>query len=263
MQAPQLEDFNSSVLATSLSGSISSRSSEFGGGESVASGVGSMGSTDHANEEDFTQAESDRKTQAYVGQASEIRWMQRLERELSNAPASDFDRDALLHSDVPASSKSKKGHGRGIFTQNPNPYPEDMDTSTIGDQLDPFEVPVKSTADCLVDSYFKTIHPSFPVVDKAYFMEQYERYLATQDQENFGDRNFIATLQLVFAIGAVHSHLVKAEWAGDERDHLLYFTKGRMLGVDTGILNDMAYLGQVQVFGLGGMYLMVTDQINR
>lgn len=263
MQTPRLDDFNSSVLPTPRSTSVSNRSSEFGGAESRASGVGSMGSTDHTNEEDFTQAESERKSKAFVGQASEIRWMQRLERELAKVPASDSARQDLPRPGMSASSKGKERLSQSTDNHNPNPYPDDMDTSIIGDQLDPFEMPVRSTADRLVDSYFKTVHPSFPIIDKAYFKVQYGQYFASQDSENFGDINFIATLQLVLAIGAVHAHLVGAEWAGDERDHLLYFAKARMLGIDTGILNDMAYLGQVQLFGLGGMYLMVTDQINR
>lgn len=263
VQPPRLEEFNSSMLATPLSGSVSNCSSEFGDGESRASGVGSMGSTDHANEEDFAQAESERKSKAFVGQASDISWIERLEKELANLPAKDFDQGVLRHADVSASSRGKERHSRSTDNLNPNPYPEDMDASIIGDHLDPFDVPVRSTADCLLDSYFKTIHPSFPVLDKAYFMEQYERYFAIQDSSRFGDRNFIATLQLVLAIGAVHAHLVGAQWAGDERDHLLYFAKARVLGIETGILNEMAYLGQVQVFGLSGMYLLVTDQINR
>ena len=251
------------MVATPRSSSNSNRVSEFGGGESTASGVGSMGSTDHANEENFTQGESDKNPQAFVGQASEIRWMQRLEKELTGVANREFDREAQQNYDVPASSKGRERCGNPVQAQNPTPYPEDMDTSIIGDQLDPFDVPVRSTADGLVDSYFRTVHPSFPVLDKVYFTDQYNAYFNSADPPNFKDRNFIALLQLVLAIGAVHAHLTGADWAGDDRDHLLYFAKARMLGIDTGILNDMAYLGQVQVFGLGGMYLMVTDQINR
>lgn len=266
-QQPQLGELGDPVSATPMSNSVSNRSSEHPGGESVASGVGSMGSTDHANEEDFTQGLSDRKTQAFVGQASEIRWMQRLERELTKSPTQDIDRNAMDHTDQPVSSRDTGPPGVGNSSRypsnNPNPYPDDMDTSMIGDQLDPYDVPVKPTADALIASYFRTVHPSFPILDKAYFLDQYEDYFKTQNSESFRDRTFITTLQLVFAIGAVHAHLIEADWVGDERDHLLYFAKARILGIDTGILNDMAYLGQVQVFGLGGMYLMVTDQINR
>ena len=225
-----------------------------------------MGSTDHANEEDFIQNESEGRTEAFVGQASETRWMQRLERELTDGPAHSFEPDSMRKVELPVSSRDKGScdtfRNRGPST-NPSPYPEDMDTSILGDALDPYELPLKSIADRLVETYFRTVHPSFLLIDKAYFMAQYEQYFGTQDPANFQDRTFVATLQIVFAIGAVHAHLIGAEWAGQEKDHLLYFAKGRILGVDTGILNEMAYLGQVLVFALAGMYLMVTDQINR
>lgn len=83
------------------------------------------------------------------------------------------------------------------------------------------------------------------------------------DPVSYGDRIFLALLQLVFAVSAVHAHLTEADWAGDGRDHMLYFAQARILAVDTGILNNTCFLGQTQVFGLGGMYLLVTDQINR
>jgi hypothetical protein len=57
--------------------------------------------------------------------------------------------------------------------------------------------------------------------------------------------------------------MIRADWAGDERDHLLYFARARALGVETGVLNEIIYHEQVQIFGLGGMYFMVSNQINR
>ena len=225
-----------------------------------------MGSTDHANEEGFVHEEDERKTEAFVGQAGEMRWMQRLERELTDSPAQNSDRHASKLVDLPVSSRDKQS--RDTFSSrspatNLNPYPEDMDASVLGDHLDPYDLPIKSTADRLIDSFFKTVHPSYPLIDKEYFMAQYEQYFATQDPTNFQDRNFVATLHIVFAIGAVYAHLIRAEWAGHEKDHLLYFARGRILGVDTGILNDMVYLGQVILFALAGFYLTITEQTNR
>ena len=225
-----------------------------------------MGSTGHANEEDFIQGQSAGTTKTFVGQASETRWMQRLERELTNQTASDTGRDPSRQFELPVSSRDKgprSNFSSSGTTTNANPFPEDMDTSVLGDILDPYDLPVRSVADHFIESFFRTVHPSFPLVDKPYFMAQYEQYFNTHDQANFLDRSFVATLWIVFAIAAVHAHLTGAEWAGHEKDHLLYFAKGRLLGVSTGILNDMAFLGQVLVFGLAAMYLMVTNQINR
>lgn len=138
-----------------------------------------------------------------------------------------------------------------------------MDAAIVGDQVDPFAMPVKATADILVNAYFHSVHPSFPVLEKPLFMHKYKKLFYQNDPEAFSDRVFVAILQLVFAIGAVYGHLTGAEWVGDSRDHVLYFAQARIVAVDTGILNDVAYPGQVQLFSLGAMYLFVTDQINR
>lgn len=251
-QPPQLEDVKDSGVVSQSPGSDQP-------GEEVASGVGSMGSTDNANEEDFRQYGAEKQTEAFIGQASEERWLQRLERELSQSGQSESK--PKVNSSTNQGS-TLGGHRRADKIDSFQ-YPEDMDTSTIGSQIDPYGLPVKSAADALVHTYFATIHPSFPIIDQAFFSRQFEEYFTMSESETFKDHTFITTLQIVFAIGAVHAHRAGAEWAGDDRDHLLYFARARVLGMEMGILSDMVYHGQVQVFGLSGMYFMVTDQINR
>lgn len=228
-------------------------------GEEHASGVGSMGSTDNANEEDFRQYGAEEQAQAFIGNASEERWLQRLERELSESDRSE-SKPKLY---PPPSLAGSMGQHRRTAKTESFPYPEDMDTSAIGNEIDPYGLPVKSAADALVHTYFATVHPSFPIIDQALFSHQFEEYFTMSENQTFKDRTFITTLQIVFAIGAVHAHRTGAEWAGDDRDHLLYFARARVLGIEMGIFSDMVYHGQVQVFGLSGMYFMVTNQINR
>lgn len=197
-----------------------------------------MGSTNHANQQDFVDPVAEDNIGAFVGQSSESKWIRRLKDELQQSPPAQ---------------KTPTNH----------PQAEDMDTSVVGDQIDPFDLPPRGTTDALVNAYFVTVHPSFPVLDKRSFMTQYQRLITTMSLEAFEDRPFVSILQLVIAIGAVHAHLTRADWAGDVRDHLLYFTRARVLAIDAGIFNDVAYFGQVQAFGLGGLYLLITDQINR
>jgi hypothetical protein len=41
-----------------------------------------------------------------------------------------------------------------------------------------------------------------------------------------------ARMNIVFAIGAKYSHLIGADWKGDERDHLVYMTRAvQLLGL--------------------------------
>lgn len=218
-----------------------------------------MGSTDNANEEHFRQYGAEKQTEAFIGQASEERWLQRLERELSQSDLSEINPTVNPSANLDGITGGHRRADKIDSFQSPT----DMDTSTIGSQIDPYGLPVKSAADALVHTYFATIHPFFPIIDKAFFSDQFEEYFTMSESETFKDHTFIVTLQIVFAIGAVHAHRAGAEWAGDDRDHLLYFARARVLGMETGILGDIVYHGQVQVFGLSGMYFMVTDQINR
>jgi hypothetical protein len=44
-------------------------------------------------------------------------------------------------------------------------------------------------------------------------------------------------MNLIFAIGAKYSHLIGAPWRGDERDHLVYMTRGvHLLGLKNTVL---------------------------
>lgn len=231
--------------------------SDGAGGESDVAGVGSMGSTDHVSLDELMQHLSAQRVPAFIGQASETKWIERLHEEL--LPKQDVEMPKSQDRDQGFAQTATEGT-RGKKIQ---PYAEDMDAAVVGHQIDPFSLPVKSTADHLVIAYFTTIHLSFPILNQMEFMDQYDQLYSTMDPEGFEHRTFLAILQLVFAIAAVHAHLIIADWTGDARDHMLYFSQARVLAVDTGILNDDCYLSQVQVFGLGGMYLLVTDQLNR
>ena len=222
-----------------------SKSASYEGGRgSPASAVGSMGPTDQVDKDDFHR----QRTMAFAGQASETKWTEKLDRELLPKQGAET---------------FKSQHRNPGLSQMPQPYAEDMDSAVVGHLIDPLSLPVKSTADCLVNAYFSTVHTSFPILNRSDFMNQYEQLYSTMEHEGFERRTFIAKLQLVFAIAAVHAHLIQAPWAGDARDHMLFFSQARVLAIDSGIFNDDCHLAQVQVFGLGGIYLLVTNQLNR
>ena len=210
-----------------------------------------MGSTGHVDYDDFKSPTLDMTTPAFVGQSSEVAWMQRLNRELkgdSRTKAPGYE-SALLPSDATPLS----GH----------PWPADMDSSIVGNQLDPYDLPLKSTADALVKAFFRTVHPTFPILDEALFLQQYEQIATFMETDPMKSGLFVSTLQTVFAIGAVYAHVTDCDWVGDDRDHLLYFARARILSSGSGLLSDSVSIGQVQVLGLASVYLMATDQTNR
>ena len=218
-------------------------------GESTASGVGSMGSTDHVDYDAIQRSRPETKTPSYVGQASEVAWMQRLGRELKK----EAGKEPWILPSIGGPSSGR---------QDP-PWPEDMDSSVVGDQLDPFGLPIKSTADALLNTYFKTIHPAFPILDEVSFLRDYELHFASTENDPTKSGISMALLQTVFAIGAVHAHVTNSNYAGDDRDHLLYFARSRVLGTHTGLLSEQISMGQVQLMGLAAVYLIATDQTNR
>ena len=196
-------------------------------------------------------------TPAFAGQASDTTWLQRLREELNQdpQPKPPKQRERLSTS----SSRSSAGSMGG-----PKPWMmEDTDRSIVGEQLLPFELILKDDAGHLIEGYFNSVHISFPILHQMQFLRQYEDLYDTMDQPNYADQIFIALLQLVFAIGAIHAHVTDADWVGDPRDHLLHFARARELAVNNGILNDACSIVQVQFFGLAAMYLLITDQVNR
>jgi hypothetical protein len=76
-------------------------------------------------------------------------------------------------------------------------------------------------------------------------------------------RKWLAIVNLIFAISARYSHVVRAEWRGDDRDHLIYFSRARLLSLDGETLFQHADLQQIQVTALMALYLLCTNQINR
>ena len=155
-------------------------------GESTASGIGSMGSTDHVNYDDFKSSAPDLKTPAYVGQASEVSWMQRLGRELKKEPG--LKEHGREHSVLSSIARPLAGRPDSTLC------PEDMDSSVIGNQLDPYGLPIKSTANALVEAYFSTVHPAFPILDQTAFLQQYEMQFASTENDPNKNEVFVGML---------------------------------------------------------------------
>ena len=219
-----------------------------------------MGSTDHVNENDFNNPAPESQDRTFAGQASDTTWMQKLTTELIKKP------DKAANSSAPkptAPSFLINNRDTASSSNELSPSLEDIGPSAIGNQIDPYEMPVKSTADALIEIYFDTVHPSFPILDEDAFLSEYAQYFANSDPQASRYQTFIPMLQITFAIAAVHAHMIEAQWVGDDRDHLLYFARARVLSGETGFLYETIHLGQVQIFGLASMYLLATHQVNR
>ena len=225
------------------------------GGETHASArAGSTGSMD-AIGEDFNRNPATRAT-GFMGKNSELVWMQRLSQQAELTSGSDSS------SSISGRARSTQEE-RGAFTTRISDATYHCDNLPImvSEQVDAYELPPRHIADFLFQAYLDTVHPAFPILGKQTFVNQYNTFSGSQGVKP-GD-NWRAVLNLIFAIAARYAHLIQADWRGDERDHLIYFTRARMLGFNGDSILDHPELQQIQISGLMAFYLASTDQINR
>jgi Fungal specific transcription factor domain len=250
--------------------------SEDSGGESeVSAGVGSTGAVDRI-EEDFNRSE-DARTTGFMGKNSEITWLQKLRQENkfgSSTGGSGPDAEAEFRkktggasplfshrSPPPGEMRKTMPDAFEGFSVNDSSYHLDDFSISIPEAVDPFEIPPREAADHLFHAYLDCVHHSFPIIGKITFSSQYRKFMEGPSS-NPGER-WLAILNMIFAIGAKYSHLVQADWRGDERDHLIYFSRARLLSLNGNTIFNHPDLQQVQVSGLIAFYLFATGQINR
>lgn len=108
--------------------------------------------------------------------------------------------------------------------------------------VDQYELPSPEVAEALFDRYVRTVGPSFPVLPDT-FEAQFRKYIESvkQGRPLQVPESWQATLNLILAIGAQHSHLAQAAWQADERDHFVYMTRAvRILRLDAMATNVCA-----------------------
>ena len=131
-----------------------------------------------------------------------------------------------------------------------------------GEHVNSWQLPTRTTADSLVQSYFSTVHPLFPILLAPLFMAQYEMYWQTS-QSPPNAALWIAILNVVFALGAIHGHSTNAQWVNNGRDHLLYFVRARLLSLEPLAMLHLPSIEHIQLTSLFGMYLVASCQVNR
>ncbi|KAL9003374.1 MAG: hypothetical protein Q9188_003747 [Gyalolechia gomerana] len=232
-----------------------SRSDGSYGGESDVSNVGSMGSTDNINEETFRAENGDGRIEAFLGQTATDNWVDRLQNSL-NIADSDNPRDIDHSSNVPEmDSQLPDGKQPSAATELSNSI---LGAPLFGEHFEPYELPTKASADSFVGTYFTTVHPSFPIISRAGFLQNYEDFFAFSRP----DSTFVPILHLVLAIGAFHAYATQVPWVREERTHLLDFAKVKAAVLDAHVLQATAY-EQVQLCGLGALYYLVMYEVNK
>ncbi|KIX06227.1 uncharacterized protein Z518_04202 [Rhinocladiella mackenziei CBS 650.93] len=241
-------------------------------GESEASaGAGSTGALDRTDE-DFTREQA--KATGFMGKNSEVTWLQRLreENKYGDHPRDDQGDDGQQKVSIASASSftatfpvgdpqiSLAEADEGSTVNDSNYHLDDMSISTF-EAVDPYEMPTPEAANNLFYAYMERVHSSFPVVGRLNLTRQFGRFVGGTVQRPPG--KWLAIINLIFAIGAKYSHLINAEWKGDERDHLIYFTRARLLSMNSETMFQHPDLQQIQILGLMSFYLLCIGQVNR
>lgn len=179
----------------------------------------------------------------FVGEHSDMAWLYRLKRELEQ------DRMVSLSYDADTVSISSVNY-----------FQDDSDFSVLED-TDLLWRPPQAIADQLVDRYFQSVHPAFPVIGKSVFLGQYRSFYSNPNVRP--GKRWLAVLNLVFAIAARQSLLVENQPLHVHNDHLVYYSRAWWLSMGNVALLDHPNLQQVQVEGLAAFYLLSVGQVNR
>ncbi|KIW44940.1 uncharacterized protein PV06_03374 [Exophiala oligosperma] len=251
--------------------SIEREDSRSGAESEVSAGAGSTGALDRT-EEDFTREQA--RATGYMGKNSEVTWLQRLREEnsLGEQPANalgDERQRKLAQSSITSSSSMRPpkdvqvplAEADNSYAINDYNYHLDDTSIFTFEAVDPYEMPTPEAAHQLFNAYISRVHSTFPVVGKINLGSQFRKFISGTVQRP--PEKWLAIINMIFAIGARYSHLVKADWQGDERDHLIYFTRARLLTMNSETLFQHPDLQQIQVLSLMSFYLLCAGHVNR
>jgi hypothetical protein len=124
------------------------------------------------------------------------------------------------------------------------------------------EQPSKGTAMTCIDQYFKSVHPSFPIIAKGTFVNQVEEFYASSLVRP--GRSWLGIFNLILAIASHRSQcaLLTAS-AHDTANCFKYFTRARKLCMADGAILHHSSLQQIQFEGLCSFYLLNIGHCNR
>ncbi|CAN9174537.1 unnamed protein product [Alternaria alternata] len=274
-------------LATSTSLNLGKRSrtsstNESDDGEAhgeafVTASVGSNEDLDHLDEDLMRDHES--RATGYVGPNSEIHWLRSAQRQTENIGAEPYGQphgppgstrnaanarsDALHDRQDNAKENSRQG---SMKYMNDTTFYLDSDDIDIDIFVDPCEDPDPDVAERLFNCYLMTVHPFFPLATQT-FADQFHKYLNVLRHSGACQvpPKWRVLMNLLLAIGAKYSHLVVAEWRGDDRDHLMYMTRAvHLLGLkNTGMIISAPDLQLVQATGALAFYFLAIGHVSR
>jgi hypothetical protein len=244
---PVSPDENEPPLQTSDRRSPQPEEEEESDDQDADAEVGSTGSLDVINVD--TDRDDTRAT-GHMGKSSSVAWAKRT--------AEEWEQSSRQGS---ASYKHEPGFALASY------HTEDADIELFDTSgINPFDWPDPEQANKLVRIYFDHVHETFPILDKAVFMLRYQGFSRKTRDLLKEDLIWLATFNVVFAIGAVYLHLTiedKDRNRNLHHDHLIFFTRAKSLYLDQGLLYEDARVLTTCALGLLSLYFLATCRLNR
>lgn len=251
------EEISESQQATALSNPDSDAN-----GSQETRGIGAVDHEDELDTESLDLLDEDlhvndrARATGFVGKNSEVQWL----RSAALAQPERMDED-------PSVFQRRGSYAPGFGNEQISSYSfwADSENVDIDFFVDPHDLPQLDVAERLLGLYMSKVHDSFPILPRKTFEDQFRKYFAALANGNAPrlSPKWQAILNLVFAIGAKYSHLSKASWRADARDHLIYQTRARTFGLNDTTITHHPDVPQIQSLGLLAFYWLSVGQVSR
>ncbi|KAF1924635.1 uncharacterized protein M421DRAFT_71819, partial [Didymella exigua CBS 183.55] len=192
----------------------------------------------------------------FVGNNSEMKWLRAA--ALAHPEQIEEEPNALHRRD---------SYTSGLGNEQISAYSFWIDNENVDIDffVDPHDLPQLDIAERLLSCYMSKVHDSFPILPRKTFGDQFRKYFTALGNGNAPRLcpKWQAILNLVFAISAKYSHLSKATWQADARDHLIYQARARTLGLNEQTITNHPDVPQIQSLGLLAFYWLSVGQVSR
>ncbi|KAL3456224.1 fungal-specific transcription factor domain-containing protein [Aspergillus heterothallicus] len=195
--------------------------------------------TDDLNRDDASRAAG------YFGKSSAIAWLQKLGATVNNLNVNKEQQHSVP---IEVSATSMSYH---------------LDHIQIPDTIPPLEprcLPTKPWATHLLCIFFKSVAPSFPLINKALFIDQFNQAFDRSNPQP--PRKWLAVLNLVLAVGCRYYLLSQPVPEGDVNDRV-FLSRAIALMSSTSTTTQDLGLHQVQIDLLLAIYHLSSGQVNQ
>jgi hypothetical protein len=200
--------------------------------------------------QDFVSLGTGEGAMGFIGQMSEISWLQRVREYLVGAHQADFETSRSTITQHLAQ------------TQDLNYFMDESNLLAIDeDYLEAGLLPSLDTAILLTEACFHCFHDGFWFMDRNAFLQNLSHVLRVRSVHSWAERRWLAMANVVWAIGAKWLQMAKLDRYVET--HSTYYARARALGLDHRMLTGHPDIDSLEALGVLAFYLFVNGSISR